>query len=248
MLAERLLGITPGQVELPWWPMVRPDGSIMPREELPCTRALTEKRLLTDIEMGVMAPDGTVTWLTATATPLSLEGYGAVVTFMDVTSRKQAEQERLELERQLLHTQKLESLGVLAGGVAHDFNNLLAAILGNLDLALLDMDTGTQARSRVEDAIQATRRATDLTRQMLAYSGRGRFVVVELNLSALVQENAHMLRTAIARTATLNLDLAMDLPPILADAGQIQQVVMNLITNASEALQDQPVWCAYRRA
>jgi PAS domain S-box-containing protein len=155
----------------------------------------------------------------------------------DITERKEAEQRRLEMERQLLQAQKLESLGVLAGGIAHDFNNLLAAILGNLELALMELPPGSQVHESLHEAMSASRRAADLTRQMLAYSGKGRFLLSDLDLSALVQENAHMLRVALPRSATLQLDLAHNLPRIRADAGQIQQVVMNLIINAAEALE-----------
>ena len=158
----------------------------------------------------------------------------------DITEHKRAEAERMEMERQLLHHQKLESLGVLAGGIAHDFNNLLTAITGNLELAQQDGTLGSTARLRIEHAVKAARRAADLTRQMLAYSGRGHFIIRELDLNALVEENSHLLQTAIAKTASLELRLAAQLPPIRADVAQVQQIVMNLITNASEALGGQP--------
>lgn len=145
----------------------------------------------------------------------------------------------MEMERRLLRTQKLESLGVLAGGIAHDFNNLLAAILGNLDLAFYSLSPVSPARRSIKDAINATKRAEALTRQMLAYSGKGRFIINDMNLSELVEENAHLLKAALSKSMTLNLHLGRDLSPISADAGQIQQVVMNLITNASESLGEQ---------
>jgi two-component system cell cycle sensor histidine kinase/response regulator CckA len=159
---------------------------------------------------------------------------------VDITDRREAEEARLEMERRLLHSQKLESLGVLAGGIAHDFNNLLMAILGNLELGLGDLSPVSPARPRLDAASRAARRAADLTRQMLAYSGRGKFVVVRVDLNELVEENAYLLRSSISRTATLNLHLDRALPAIEADVGQIQQVVMNLITNASEALGNEP--------
>ncbi|HVP39402.1 MAG TPA: PAS domain S-box protein [Candidatus Saccharimonadales bacterium] len=162
-----------------------------------------------------------------------------IASFQDVTESQNAQKERLELERRLLHAQKLESLGVLAGGIAHDFNNLLMAIVGNLDLALLRMPGVSKAHQPIERAIQATHRAGDLTRQMLAYSGKGRFAVSRFDLSDLVRENAELFRTAIARTVTLELSLASEPATVEADPGQVQQVIMNLITNASEALADQ---------
>jgi signal transduction histidine kinase/CheY-like chemotaxis protein len=155
---------------------------------------------------------------------------------LQVAETRRSEAERLELERRLLHAQKLESLGVLAGGIAHDFNNLLQAILGHLDLARRELPPGSPAREGVEQSAAAARRATDLTRQLLAYSGKGRFLVQALDLSALVRENAHLFRASVPRTCTLELRLEPGLPPVEADVGQLQQVVMNLITNAADAI------------
>jgi CheY-like chemotaxis protein len=124
----------------------------------------------------------------------------------------------------------------LAGGIAHDFNNLLMAAMGNLELASEEIPPDSPARESIESAQAATRRAADLTRQMLAYSGRAQFVVDEIDLNRLVSENVQMFRTAIARNITMLVELA-DRPVVMrGDESQIQQVVMNLITNASEAI------------
>ncbi len=190
-------------------------------------------------ERQILREDGTSRWMLTSKLPLrdaAGEVTGLVGITQDITERKRAEEERLEMERQLQQAQKFESLGVLAGGIAHDFNNLLMAILGNLDLALLDLSPLSPARESILQAMQAGRRAADVARQMLAYSGRGRFVVQPVNLADLVEENAYMLRAAIARNVTLNLQLEHDLPAIEADPGQLQQVIINLITNASEAI------------
>ena len=165
---------------------------------------------------------------------------GAVAFVVDITERARAEEARLEMERRMLHAQKLESLGVLAGGIAHDFNNLLMAMLGNLELAQRDLSPVSSSRPRLAAASHAARRAADLTRQMLAYSGRGKFLIRQVNLNELVEENVHLLRTSIPRTVTLNLHLDRALPAVEADAGQIQQVTMNLITNAAEAIGGEP--------
>ena len=171
--------------------------------------------------------------------PIVVEGRNCILTVAtDMTERQQAEEKRLALERQLLHAQKLESLGVLAGGIAHDFNNLLMAINGNLDLALYDIPLNSPARSSIEQSIGAVHRAANLTRQMLAYAGRTSFDVRNLDLTALVEENAHLFRACISRLVTFDLRLTHGLPPIIADAAQVQQVIMNLITNASEAIGD----------
>jgi PAS domain S-box-containing protein len=137
------------------------------------------------------------------------------------------------------HVQKLESIGVLAGGIAHDFNNLLHVVLGNADIAMRQLPPGTAAREPLEEVIRATLRAADLTRQLLAYSGKGAFVIRHLDLSSEVREMATLLRTAISKQATLAWELAPDLPAVSADPTQIRQIVMNLITNASDALREE---------
>ncbi len=155
----------------------------------------------------------------------------------DITERKRAAEERLVFERRLLQSQKLESLGVLAGGIAHDFNNLLLSILGNTDLALAKLAPESPVRGYLLSIEQASQRAADLTNQMLAYSGRGRFVVGPINLSRLVEEMGQLLKTVVSKRATLSYRLAGDLPAVEADATQLRQVVMNLIINASDALE-----------
>lgn len=150
--------------------------------------------------------------------------------------KERAEQERLDMERKLLHAQRLQSLGILAGGIAHDFNNLLTAMLGHMDIALLNLPPTLPPVSNISHAKQAAVRAAELTRQLLAYSGKGNFIKAAVDLSALVEENAHLLKTSLTKSVNLKLDLAKDLPAVLIDPGQGQQVVMNLITNAAEAV------------
>jgi len=158
---------------------------------------------------------------------------------IDITERKRAEDEHRRLEVQMLHVQKLESLGVLAGGIAHDFNNLLTSMLGYTSLALQDLPNDSPARPFLDEVERAASRAADLTQQMLAYSGKGRFVVQKLDLSRLVREMAQLLQTVVSKKAVFQFDCTSSLPPIEADATQLRQVVMNLITNASDALEDQ---------
>ncbi len=159
------------------------------------------------------------------------------VGFFDVTERRALERERRDINLRMQHAQKLESLGVLAGGIAHDFNNLLAGILGNTSLALMDLPPSSPARALLERAEATARVASELTRQMLAYSGRGRFVIENLDLSTVVEEMTRLLSVSLHAGAALRFDIARDLPPVEMDASQIRQVVMNLVTNASDALQ-----------
>jgi signal transduction histidine kinase/CheY-like chemotaxis protein/ABC-type amino acid transport substrate-binding protein len=154
--------------------------------------------------------------------------------------RRRTEQERLQLERQVQHTQKLESLGVLAGGIAHDFNNLLTAMLGHMNVAQMKLAPGSPALSHLDCLEQIIHRAAELTRQMLAYSGKGRFVVRSYDINQVVQEMTHLLEVSISKKIALRFDLAENLPPVEADAAQIQQVIMNLVTNASDAIGDVP--------
>jgi PAS domain S-box-containing protein len=193
----------------------------------------------------VLHPDGSIRWhesrggavFDAAGQPTGMRG-----TTIDITSRKEAEahqaaarEAQQQMERRLLEAQRLESLGVLAGGIAHDFNNLLTGIMGNASMIEADADS----QPFVDDLMTATRRAADLCKQMLAYSGRGRFEVKPLDLSALTRELVQLLRATTTGRATLHLHLAPNLPPVLADSAQIQQVIMNLAINAAESLGEQ---------
>ncbi|MCA9962424.1 MAG: response regulator, partial [Anaerolineales bacterium] len=156
-----------------------------------------------------------------------------VCTMMDVTEQKLAQEV-------LWHSQKMESLGVLAGGVAHDFNNLLVAILSQTSLALLKLPADVPAGAHIEKARKAAERAADLTKQLLAYSGKGRFALQPIQLNQFIQDNLHFFEVAISKHIRLQLDLADMLPTMEGDPGQMQQIVMNLLLNASEAIGDQP--------
>ncbi|MFH0983504.1 MAG: PAS domain-containing protein [Planctomycetota bacterium] len=189
----------------------------------------------------IIRPDGGVRWLydftvvarNEQAQITHYEGY-----VLDVTERRRAEEEQRRLEARIQQAQKLESLGILAGGIAHDFNNLLVGILGNAGLALMELAPESAARQTIRQIETAAQRAADLTRQMLAYSGKGRFIVEPLDLSKVVEEMAHLLQVSISKKAVLRFNLARDLAAIRADATQVRQVVMNLITNASDAVGD----------
>jgi len=152
-----------------------------------------------------------------------------VTTSREITERKRAEES-------LHHTQKIESLGILAGGVAHDFNNLLVAMLGQTSLALAKLQPVNSAYPHIQKAVKAAERASELTNQLLAYSGRGQFAIQQVNLNTIILENRHLLDVAIPSKVKFELSMAENLPLIEADPGQIQQVVMNLIINAAEAL------------
>jgi PAS domain S-box-containing protein len=162
-----------------------------------------------------------------------------VVVMRDVTERQRAEEEQWKLEAQVQQIQKLESLGVLAGGIAHDFNNLLVPILGNIDLAAEEFVPDSPARRFIERAKTAALRAAELTNSLLAYAGRERLVRECLDICELLQDMAELLHTAISRKVELRLELPDCVCPIEGDAAQLRQIIMNLITNASEAIGDE---------
>jgi PAS domain S-box-containing protein len=189
-------------------------------------------------EIEVTKPKGERAVFEVFVEQISFRGSPAVQAIaMDITDRKRDEEARLHLETQMMQAQKLESLGVLAGGIAHDFNNLLMGVLGHADLAMLALPRGTSAMQSIREIERAARQAAELCKQMLAYSGKGRFVVEPVDLRRLVEEMAHLLKVSISKAAVLKFDFAAELPAIEADSSQIRQVVMNLIINASEALE-----------
>lgn len=145
--------------------------------------------------------------------------------------------ERARTEAALHQKQKLESVGLLAGGVAHDFNNLLSSILNQCELAMRRMNDNNKARGHVEKAIHSTQRAADLTRQLLAYAGKARFQIEPLDVNQLIRANDSLLETVIQRNSLLQLRLHPALPFIISDSGQIQQIVLNLVMNAAESIE-----------
>jgi PAS domain S-box-containing protein len=154
---------------------------------------------------------------------------GASHVARDITERKRFEQ-------QLRQSQRLESLGVLAGGIAHDFNNLLTGILANASLAAEVLNAGSPAQIFLRDVVAASQRLSDLTRQLLAYAGRGAPALAPINLSSLVAEISALIQASIPKHAQVRLALDPHVPELLGDASQLQQVIMNLILNGAEAV------------
>lgn len=194
-----------------------------------------------------------------TGAAASAEAWHALITVEDVTElarrvqdyramhqtaleeaerRKVLEEEKARMEEHVRHMQKLESLGVLASGIAHDFNNLLAVIVGNSDIIAAEVG-GRQLIGHCNVEIQkASKRASDLVAQMLAYSGGGTFASDGVDLSLLIEGMQYLLRSSVSRKASLEYALATALPEVAGDAAQLQQVILNLVTNASDALGD----------
>jgi PAS domain S-box-containing protein len=183
-----------------------------------------------NLEFKLRRRDGQLRTTQISARVFELAGRPVVLSVArDVTDQR-------NLEQQMLHSQKLESLGVLAGGIAHDFNNLLTGILGNADLAKTEMSPLAPSRASLEGIEVAARRAADLCRQLLAYSGRGRFIIQPLSVQELVEEMGHLLSVSISKKVVLKYHFSKGIPAVEADATQLRQVIMNLIVNASEAI------------
>ncbi len=178
--------------------------------------------------------DGTTFPVEAIGTLVRIHGRQYILAFSrDITDRKQAEQA-------LLRTQRVESIGVLAGGIAHDFNNLLTAILGQTGIAMELVGPDSEAGDHLEKALRASEKAATLTQQMLAYSGRGKFTIRPVYLNEVIQENLGILEAAMPKQVRFQLHLDPDLPAVTGDPSQLQQVIMNLVINAAEAIGDQP--------
>lgn len=193
------------------------------------------------LELEEFRKDGSPIWTENTMTFLRDnrgKATGILGVTREISERKKAEEQRTSLQHQMLQAQKLESLGLLAGGIAHDFNNILSAVLGYSELALLSVPKQSSTAENILEIEKAAKRAADLSRQMLAYSGRGKFVIEAIDLNELVRGISHLLSVSVSKGVTLQYNLAPGLPPIDGDNAQIQQVVMNLVTNAYEAIGD----------
>lgn len=191
-------------------------------------------------EYRLRLPNGQYRWLLSRGKISEYNENGSPVrvsgSVTDITDLKKSEEERLKLEQKMQQAQKLESLGILAGGIAHDFNNLLMGVIGNTDILLYEMPENQKLQSKLIDIKKAAKRASELTNQMLAYSGRGKFIVEPINLNELVQEMNNFLEASISKKVDLLYFLNKDLPLFEGDATQIRQVVMNIIVNASESI------------
>jgi PAS domain S-box-containing protein len=208
------------------------DGVEIPSQELPLPKAAFTGQPVRGYELDIVFEDGVTVNLLGDAVPLLDEdgrSRGGVGVLSDVTELKRA-------EARLRDSQKLESLGLLAGGVAHDFNNLLVGVIGNASLAQEMLPPEHEAGELLTGVLKAGEQAAHLTRQMLAYAGKGKFLVEALDISALIPDMSILVRPSIPKRTALQFDLKDDLPPVLADRGQVQQVFMNLVLNAAEAI------------
>ena len=231
---EQIFGLAPGSLagkDESFLDRVYPDDRL---RVLKILRGGMEQPGPYEIEFRYLHASGATRWMLGRGQGAS-EGSTApsriVGIFMDITEQKRNEE-------QLRHTQKLESLGILAGGIAHDFNNLLVGITGNASLVSDLLPGDHPLRNQLGEIVLAGEKAAHLTRQMLAYAGKGRFVVTRLEIGTLIRDAERLLRLSVPKYVDLRLDLQADPLCVEADAGQLQQLIMNLVINAAEAIPD----------
>jgi PAS domain S-box-containing protein len=220
------------------------DGTWYPGADCPHRQVLVTGDTYRSVEDCFVHRDGRIIPISCSLAPIRSDSIiaGAVMVVRDLTDEKQAASVERENEEALRQAQKLESIGVLAGGIAHDFNNLLTGVMGNAGLARRAIQAGKtdQAAKLLGDVIAASERAADLTRQLLAYAGKGRFLILPVDLAKLVSEVSTLIRASISKKITLVIDVPDDCPVVEADRAQIQQLFMNLVINGGEAIGDQP--------
>ncbi len=226
--AEELLG-------QPIWKPVHPDDQALVQQRGEARRrgeAVPHRYVLK-----ILHKDGHTIYTDFIARAVTLGGkvYGLGTAF-DITDSVMAAENRLRMERQILEAQKLESLGLLAGGIAHDFNNLLTVILGNASIIVEEATPKSLLQACATTVVDTCHRASDLTRQMLAYSGKGRFVVEPTDFNTTLKGITSLVESGLPKMITLRYELGQDLPGLNADRSQLQQVILNLVTNAGESM------------
>jgi two-component system cell cycle sensor histidine kinase/response regulator CckA len=219
---------------------LRPDGSPYPKEECPHLGVLQTEETLRGQDDHFVHKDGHLVPVTCSTAPIRGDSAvaGAVLVVRDVSEQRRAEAMMREKDEAFRQAQKLESIGVLAGGIAHDFNNLLTGIMGNAGLARRALVSGRfeKAADMLGDVLKASERAADLTRQLLAYAGKGQFVIQPVDVCKLVSEVSTLIRASISKKITLVMDVPDGCPLVEGDRTQLQQLIMNLVINGGEAI------------
>lgn len=195
-----------------------------------------EKKILESEMVGIRS-DGSRFPVEISLTRLSIgRQWGGIARVRDITRRKEAEREKIRLETRFLQAQKMEAVGQLAGGVAHDFNNLLTGIIGFAEIALEEIEKGSPLHDDISEVVSLSHKASDLTRQLLAFSRRQSLIPEELNLNSLISHLLKMLKRLIGENIELSFAGDPDLARIYADPGQIEQILANLTINARDAM------------
>ncbi len=217
------------------------DINILSREEIRAEMELTQKHHKNYFVFQHKVANGSIRTVEVYSSPITMQDKDLLFSIIhDITDRKLAEETFRNMEHQLLRAQKLESLARMSGGIAHDYNNLLQAVLGNLELSLMKLSPDEPVCKYIDAGIKAASRAAELSKMMLAYSGKGFLSRTEMSLTRLVENSATMLSDAIHAPITLELDLDQKLPLVYADASQIQLVIMHMMSNSVDAIGDNP--------
>jgi PAS domain S-box-containing protein len=214
---------------------VHPDYRAVAQERV--DRMVREGIVLSPLEERLVRLDGTPVDVEVRSVPFQIEGETVLqVTIRDITARRQAERERLGLEAALRQSQRLEAIGTLTGGIAHDFNNILSSIVGNIRLVMDDLPSGHPVRQSAHEIRNATNRARDLVKRLMTFSRQQETPLSPLDLAPLVDEVQQLLRPALPAGVVLQSFVPPDTPPVIADATQLHQVLVNLCTNAWQAM------------
>lgn len=223
-----------------WINLTHPDDRPKVLDHL--EKYLTGKTKEYAIEFRMHAKDASWIWIFATGEILEYNTTNKPIKMvgihMDISSRKESEQERQNLEAALQHASKMEAIGTLAGGIAHDFNNILSAIIGNCELGMLSLDKGAPLQRRFEQILQAGFRAKDLIQQILTFSRKEKRELQAVDIGLLIEEALSLLRSTIPTTISIEKQLSSNVCPVIADPTQIHQVIVNLCTNASHAMEE----------
>ncbi|MDQ7002526.1 MAG: PAS domain S-box protein, partial [Ghiorsea sp.] len=222
-------------IGLPIIDFVHPDYHTMVLEHI--EEMLENGKTISLVEEKFVRLNGDVFPAEVSAAPIVFGGEKAfMITVRDISELKQYEKEQKEMQYQLEHVQRLESLGVLAGGIAHDFNNLLTAIAGNAELLRAEVQDVLSAQAYMDHIDNSCNHAADLCKQMLAYAGKGQYVIASIALNELVGSISRLMRASISSRIRLGVQLGENLPRVEGDVSQVKQVILNFIVNAADAI------------
>ncbi len=221
------------------WRACRPDGSPYSFEDLPLCRALYQGEIVHNKELILEYANEVRHWVNVSAAPVKDDQgniFAAILIFDDISSQKEAEAERANLQARLAQAEKMESIGRLAGGVAHDFNNMLMVIGGSAEIALQDLGPDHPVRTALTEISQAVARSAEITRQLLAFTRKQPRTPISLDLNEAIQGMVKMLRRLIGEHIELEWRLGEGLWTVFIDPSQVNQLLINLCVNARDAI------------
>jgi CheY-like chemotaxis protein len=225
------------------WNFIRPDGSTMPNNELPCVRALKESQIVRNVALGIQKENNPVKWINVTAAPLPLAGYGVVIIYSDITELKQAEEKQKKLEEQLHQAQKMEAIGQLSSGVAHDFNNLLGGMMGHAELLKFELSPVSSMHHHADEIISICQKAANLTKQLLSFARKSPFILQKILLNDFLKQFESLIDRTIGRSIEISLKIPEQTLYISGDINQLENALLNIAINARDAMPDGGRFC-----